>query len=83
MPRSRRAQRVNKSTQLTPLHLRRKIGLLRSGKTAADIAREVGVSRAAVSAVVTGRMRSQRIEQAIAQALGEPVGSLFPDNRAA
>ncbi|MCE5242466.1 MAG: helix-turn-helix domain-containing protein [Syntrophobacteraceae bacterium] len=42
-----------------------KARLLLLGKTAASIARKVGVSRQTVSAVIAGKTRSARIEKAL------------------
>ena len=46
-------------------------------RTLADLARELGVTRSAVTAVVRGRRRSARIEQAVARACGIPARELF------
>jgi len=59
----------------------RKILMLRKGITQAEIARRLGVSSATVSLVVSGRMRSRRVEQTIAEALGLPREILWPDRR--
>lgn len=59
----------------------RKILMLRKGITQAEIARRLGVSGATVSLVVSGRMRSRRVEQAISEALGLPRELLWPDRR--
>lgn len=59
----------------------RKILMLRKGITQAEIARRLGVSGATVSLVVSGRMRSRRVEQEIAEALGLPREILWPDRR--
>ena len=70
--------RINKPRKLTPLQMHRKVELMRRGITAADIAREVGVSRSAVTQVVLDQIRSAEIEAAIARHLEEPVEQLFP-----
>lgn len=70
-------------SKLTPLQLRRKTELLRHGVTAADIARTLGVSRQAVGMVINDRYRSERIETAIAKAVGLPRETLFPARDAA
>lgn len=62
---------------MTPLD--RKIALMRAGVTAADIASELGVTRQFVSEVVRGTRRSDgdRVEAAIAAAIGKPVADVF------
>jgi transcriptional regulator with XRE-family HTH domain len=69
---------LNKPRKLTPLQMHRKVELMRRGITLADIAREVDVSRSAVTQVVLDQIRSAEIEAAIAKHLGEPVEQLFP-----
>ena len=44
----------------------------------ANLAREANVSRAAVSAVIHGRTRSERIERMIAKSCGRSLHELFP-----
>lgn len=44
----------------------------------ANLAREADVSRAAVSAVIHGRTRSERIERLIAKSCGRTLPELFP-----
>ena len=44
----------------------------------ANLAREANVSRAAVSAVIHGRTRSERIERLIAKSCGRSLQELFP-----
>jgi lambda repressor-like predicted transcriptional regulator len=44
----------------------------------ANLAREANVSRAAVSAVIHGRTRSERIERMIAKSCGRTLQELFP-----
>jgi DNA-binding XRE family transcriptional regulator len=68
--------------KLTPLQLHRKVGLMRVGLTAADIARELGVSRQTVSLVLRDKVQSRRIQTAIANAIGKPVEHLFPSTAA-
>jgi transcriptional regulator with XRE-family HTH domain len=68
----------NKSRKLTPLQLHRKVQLLQRGITQSDIARKVGMGRASVSLVMLDQMRNDDIEQAIADAVGEPRELLFP-----
>lgn len=47
--------------------------------TQADIARECGVSRPTVHAVISGRGRSRQIERRIAAVTGLPLARLWPD----
>lgn len=70
--------RLNKPRKLTPLQMHRKVELMRRGITAADIARELNISRSAVTQVVLDQSRSAEIEATIAKHLGEPVEQLFP-----
>jgi transcriptional regulator with XRE-family HTH domain len=44
----------------------------------AEIARQLGVSRAYVSDVIAGNRRSERVEAAVADALGLDAGEVFP-----
>lgn len=44
----------------------------------ANLAREANVSRAAVSAVIHGRTRSERIERMISKSCGRTLQELFP-----
>lgn len=74
---------VDTSRKLTPLQLHRKVELMRRGVTAADIARRVGMSRQSVSLVLLDQMRNEKIEEAIAAELMEPVELLFPPRSAA
>jgi transcriptional regulator with XRE-family HTH domain len=55
--------------------------LRRRGLTGADIARRAGVSRGQVSDVMTGRRRSQKVRQLIAEALGKEVEKIFREAR--
>ncbi len=48
-------------------------------KTQRDVARHLGVSEAAVSQVINGKRRSQRIEKALARILGVSRKVLFPE----
>lgn len=63
---------------LTPLD--RKVALLRKRMTMSEIARRLKppVSPNHVSKVVAGERRSPRVEAAIAEAIGLPVGRVFP-----
>lgn len=74
----RASQPLTKSSKLTPLQLRRKIGLLERGVTAADIGRDLGKSRQAVTMVLLDQMRSREIELRICEVLGEKAEDLFP-----
>jgi len=56
----------------------RKAEMVRKGVRQSAIARRLNVSSTSVSDVVSGRSRSARIEQAIAEALGLPREELFP-----
>jgi lambda repressor-like predicted transcriptional regulator len=49
------------------------------GSSLADIARDLGVSKQCVSAVVSGSKRSHRIEKHIATRLGLPLQEVWPD----
>lgn len=61
--------------------INRKILMLRKGITQAEIARRLGVSGPTVSLVVSGRMRSRRVEQEIAESLGLPREILWPERK--
>ncbi len=52
--------------------------LAQSFASPANLAREANVSRAAVSAVIHGRTRSERIERLIAKSCGRSLQELFP-----
>lgn len=56
----------------------RKIALLRRDVTMSAIARRLGVTTGHVSQVVAGRRRSPTVERAVAEAVGLPVGRVFP-----
>jgi len=56
----------------------RKVAMLRAGVTQAMIARELGVTYAAVCLVISGNSRSGRIERAIAAAIGKSREAVFP-----
>jgi len=55
-----------------------KANLRKLHSSMAEIARELGVSRATVGSVVKG-MRSRRIERAIANKLGKTLHEVFPE----
>lgn len=76
---SRRQNVLTLSTEGKPLPLVRKAVLALSGLDQTDIATRAGVSRQAVSHVMRGFMRSERVEIAIADATGYPRDALFPD----
>ena len=55
----------------------RKAALILQNVTAAQIARELGVARATVSAVLGGFRRQRRVEDKIAAVIGKPVEQVF------
>lgn len=61
---------------LTPRE--RKAALLLSGKRYEDVGAAIGATKGAVSLVVNDRLRSDRIEAAIAQAIARPRDEVFP-----
>ena len=61
---------------LTPRE--RKAALLLSGKRYEDVAASIGASKGAISLVMNDRMRSERIEAAIAQAIARTRDEVFP-----
>lgn len=60
-----------------------KIELLKKEISAAEIARRAGVVRSAISNVIAGRRKSKKLRKAIADAIGEPVEALWPEDKAA
>lgn len=50
--------------------------------TATSIGDELGVTRTAVTSVITGKSKSARIRQHIAQLIGQPVSVLWPEVKA-
>jgi hypothetical protein len=64
-------------TQMVNQHKKVKIEMIRKGVNPSEVAREVGVTRWAVYAVMTGRSRSARIRLAIAEKLGTTPGRLW------
>jgi len=66
---------------MTPLD--RKVALIRRGVSMADVAADLDVSRQFVSDVVRGNRRSDRVEEAVAKALGLPRTEVFPPEVAA
>lgn len=63
--------------------LDRKVALVRKRVKQAQIARNLGVSQAYVCDVLYGRRRSEKIETAIADAIGKPVAEVFPPRESA
>lgn len=55
-----------------------KAALRKAGVSMAEIGRGLDVSRAAVGSVVDGKSRSQRVEQAVSDALSLPLSTLWP-----
>jgi transcriptional regulator with XRE-family HTH domain len=77
-----KARQGDKSAKLTPDLRRRKIALLDAGITAADVAREAGVSRQTAWEVLMGKRTSQRVREVFARMTGQPVKRLFPTQAA-
>jgi len=50
-----------------------------AGFTQADIARKTGVSPVTVHLVISGRVTSARVREAIALAINKPVSEIWPD----
>ncbi|MDR7435865.1 MAG: helix-turn-helix transcriptional regulator [Armatimonadota bacterium] len=67
------------STRMRPEEI--KARLILKGITQAEIARRLKVSRGAISQVISGRERNQRIRKAIARALGLKVSDIWPEDR--
>lgn len=61
---------------MTPLD--RKVALVRRQVSLAQIGAQLGVSRQFVSDIVRGNRRSERVETAVAEAIGKPVEKVFP-----
>ena len=57
--------------------------LVLRGVTATAIARSLGLARPNVTATISGKRRTARIRQAIADAIGRPVSEVFPDQQEA
>lgn len=57
--------------------------LILSGVSGNDIAKQLGVSRQAVSQTIYGKSKSPQILQALANAIGEPVYGVEPEMEAA
>jgi lambda repressor-like predicted transcriptional regulator len=60
-------------------HLRIKESLRLRGSSLSEIARDLNVSASTVTIVSQGHRRSERIERAIAQALGLSPSEVWPD----
>lgn len=60
-----------------PAHVR-KAALALAGLSQSEMADRIGVSRQALSQVIAGRLRSERIENAFAEAVQLPRDVLFP-----
>ena len=60
--------------------IERKIAIIRSGKSQAQIARELHVSKVIVTHVIKDQRMSRRVRMAIARALGMPVEKIWPQN---
>ena len=61
----------------------RKAELVRRGIKLVTIAKREGVAPSSVSLVLTDVRRSEKIEKAIARAIGKPVDEVFPPRPAA
>ncbi|OUN00482.1 MAG: hypothetical protein BAA04_08260 [Firmicutes bacterium ZCTH02-B6] len=61
---------------MTPREIR--AALILRGVKQRDVAQELGVSEAIVSQVISRKRTSERIERAIARAIGRPVHEVFP-----
>ena len=59
-------------------NLNLKIKLLKAGITQADIAREIGVTRAFVNQIINGQRQTRRVRMAVAKAVGKRVEDLWP-----
>lgn len=60
----------------------RKAALALTGLSQSQMAEQIGVSRQALSQVIAGRLRSERIENAFAEAVKLPRETLFPQKAA-
>lgn len=56
-----------------------KIVMIEKEITGAEIARRAGVDRSSIHHVITGKCRSERLRQVIAEALGVTVDELWPE----
>ncbi len=57
--------------------------LKKAGSSQAEIARQLQIKRPGVCAVIHGKKRSRRVEQAISQTTGVPISKLWPRRKAA
>jgi|LSQX01.1.fsa_nt_gb predicted transcriptional regulator len=57
--------------------------LVLKGIRQVEIAKGLGVTEVAVSRVISGQLRSARIERAVAKAIEQPVHKVFPVERVA
>lgn len=62
---------------MTPVEI--KVALMRKGISQVDLARSMQVHRNAIYLVVHKRLASKRLMEAVAQAIGEPMGYVFPE----
>ena len=60
---------------MTPVEIR--VAILRASTTQAEIARRVGCSRAMVCQIIDGKLVSDRIRRAIAEAIRIPVENIW------
>ena len=58
------------------------VALAEKDMVISDLARAIGVSRALISNIISGRRLSFKTEQRIAEYLGKPADSLFPPRTA-
>lgn len=71
---------ANKSGKLTPEQRRRKIALLDAGLTAADVAREAGVTRQHAWLVLMDRATSSPVQDAFLRLVGGERQHFFPES---
>ena len=57
-----------------------KIELIKRGIPAAEIARQMGVTRVAIYLTIKGEIKAYRLRKAIADAIGVEVSELWPSN---
>jgi DNA-binding XRE family transcriptional regulator len=67
---------------MTPEEIRLEIYKRRKQINQAKIARQLGVTRQSVVLVIDRRMKSRRIREAIAKAIGVDVSTVFPEETA-
>jgi len=56
-----------------------KAALRMRGWTQATLAEELNISRSSVAHIISGRGRSDRIQQCISSILGKPISAIWPD----